>query len=796
MKFFEILFHPFVVVPVLVLLFGFLGFLFWKYRKDTIFKHSLKFSLYEISFPRTKKDERPFKETVAIMEQFYSGMSEFKPHFVLEIASPATENETNFYASVPRDKASFFENQVRSVFPMAEIREEKSDYNIFKYKAVSAGATVSLKHDFVLPIKTYDLLGADPLEVVVNTFSSFARDKEGAALQIVIDPGETGFNRDIEKAIKRLQSGEPLETALKGGESLTKSFLKVVSGGLIHSEQKVSGALPREEIIGLLNQKISKRVMRANIRLVVSAQTEQRAQEILSEMKSVFSQFSNPQGNSFNIIDLKGRRLKKFFYDFSFRLFNEENSLYLNTAELTSVYHFPFGGLSAPRMKFAKTRNVEPPISLSKEGVLLGKNNFRDSETNIYLASEDRRRHLYLIGQTGTGKSALMKNMVVQDIKKGNGVCFIDPHGSDIQDVLGQIPEERWEDVIYFDPSDVTRPFGLNMLEYDPAHPEQKTFIVNELLEIFDKLYDMSTAGGPMFEQYFRNATLLVMEDPESGNTLLEISRILSDKQFRDYKLSKCNNPVLKNFWTEMAEKAGGEASLQNIVPYITSKFDTFLSNEIMRPIIAQEKSSFNFRNMMDNNKILLVNLSKGKLGDLNANLLGMVIVGKLFMAAMSRVDVPENERKDFYFYIDEFQNITTKTISMILSEARKYRLDLTIAHQFIGQLDEDIKKAVFGNVGSIGVFRIGKEDAEFLAKHFEPVFSEEDLMNLANYNAYLKLLVNGETSMPFNTETFSPGESLADTASKVKEISALKYGRPLSQVESEINKRYLNSTG
>ncbi|MDP3051941.1 MAG: TraM recognition domain-containing protein, partial [bacterium] len=374
----------------------------------------------------------------------------------------------------------------------------------------------------------------------------------------------------------------------------------------------------------------------------------------------------------------------------------------------------------------------------------------------------------------------------------GRGVCVIDPHGDAVGEILGHIPEERQEDVIYFDPGDISRPMGLNMLDYDPNFPEQKTFIVNELLEIFNKLYNMSIAGGPMFEQYFRNATMLVMDDPDSGNTILEIGRVLSDKEFREYKLAHSKNMVVKAFWKEVAEKAGGEYALANMVPYITSKFDTFLTNEIMRPIICQAHSSFNFRQVMDEGKILLVNLSKGRLGDLNSNLIGLIIVGKLLMAALSRVDLPEAERKDFYFYIDEFQNVTTKSIATILSEARKYRLDLTIAHQFIGQLDEDIKKAVFGNVGSTIIFRVGTEDAQFLEKQVEPIFNAYDLINIENYNAYIKLLIGGQPARPFNIRTSPlPGKGNPSLAKSVRQLSSLKYGRPRELVEEEIRKRY-----
>ena len=427
-----------------------------------------------------------------------------------------------------------------------------------------------------------------------------------------------------------------------------------------------------EDLAKMIEGKASRPLMSANLRILVSADSQEKSDNILKEIESAFLQFTEPQGNALNFRSLKGKELDNLFYQFSFRLFDKNEALYLNTAEAATIFHFPKGISSISQLKYVKAKDAPPPLNLPQEGILLGKNFYRGDESLIYMKDDDRRRHFYLIGQTGTGKSVLLKNMIVQDMEQGKGVCYIDPHGSDLEDILSRIPKNRLEDLIYFDPAGRDRTMGLNMLEYDQNYPEQKTFIVNELLGIFNKLFDMKIAGGPMFEQYFRNAALLVMDDPASGNTLLEISRVMSNKPFRDLKLSRCKNLSVKLFWKDVAEKAGGEASLANIVPYITSKFDNFLGNDIMRPIIAQEKSSFDFRKIMDEKKILLINLSKGRLGDINSRLLGLIIVGKLFMAALSRADIPESERNDFYLYIDEFQNVTTDSIATILSEAQK----------------------------------------------------------------------------------------------------------------------------
>jgi type IV secretory pathway TraG/TraD family ATPase VirD4 len=469
----------------------------------------------------------------------------------------------------------------------------------------------------------------------------------------------------------------------------------------------------------------------------------------------------------------------------------------MNLEEVTTCFHFPASqvGRAAPQLKQSKAGTSPMPVDLSNAGTLLGYNTHRGSNTPVYITDEDRMRHFYVIGQTGTGKTSILKNMIVQDIIAGHGVCFIDPHGSDVQDILANVPKERYDDVIYFDPSSIERPMALNMLEYDKNYPEQKTFVVNEMFSIFQKLYGaVPESMGPMFEQYFRNATNLVIEHPESGSTLLDVSRVMSNKAFRDMKIANCKNPIVVQFWKEIAEKAGGEASLANIVPYITSKFDVFLANEIMRPIVAQEKSSINMREIMDGKKILLVNLSKGRLGDINSHLIGLILVGKILMAALSRVDSFGKDMNPFFLYLDEFQNITTDSISTILSEARKYKLSLTMAHQFIGQLDEKIKNSVFGNVGSMAVFRVGTEDAEFFEKQFTPTFTRSDISNLDNFNAYLRLLSNGRPVKPFNIIIEKPSKGNVDIVSKLKELSSLVYGKPRAEVEEEVMKKYQKS--
>jgi hypothetical protein len=797
---FELLFYFYFFLPILAI--GLVVFLifFQRHKKYIEFQQSLYFILYEITLPHEKPQEKEknFKDLIGVMDQFYKGMLAIESYFALEIGLPVVGKEIVFYAAVERKQSHLFEKLAQGLFPQAQISIKANDYNIFKPEGFSLGSFAKLKREEILPIRTYDKFESDPLQIIINTFSKLKDEGEGAALQIIVSPADERLIKKAKMVAAEIQKGKSLSKALHEYETVGKGVFREI-GKLIfgHSEKEKKPESAQkpidEEIFKLLESKASRQMLKVNIRLLASSESKEKGESILSELESAFFQFSEAQGNGFQFIRLKGRKLKDLFYKFSFRIPDEKMMITFNTAELASIFHFPLGivATSAPQLKYLKTKEAPPPLNLPPLGLLIGRNTYRGEIYDVYIKEDDRRRHFYVIGQTGTGKSTLLKNMIVQDIEAGKGVCFIDPHGSDVQDILARIPNSRAEDIIYFNPGDTARPMGLNMLEYDPKYPEQKTFIVNELLGIFNKIFDMKVAGGPMFEQYFRNATMLVMDNPQSGNTLFEVSRILTDKTFRDYKLSQSTNPIVKNFWKEVAEKAGGEASLQNMVPYITSKFDNFLANEIMRPIIGQEKSAFNFREVMDNGKILLINLSKGRLGDINSNLIGLIMVGKLLMASLSRVDVPEENRRDFYLYIDEFQNVTTDSISTILSEARKYKLNLVIAHQFIGQLDEVIKKSVFGNVGSMASFRVGPEDAEFLEKQFEPVFNSYDLINIDNFNACLKFLVDGQTTRPFSIRILPFEKGNPVFGEEIAKLSSFKYGRPKEEVEEEIKKRY-----
>ena len=762
----------------------------------------LNMTLFEVALPEQGEHghESPLRAIAAAMEQFYAGMQTLgagkkRQHYTLEVAVSDNRDDIIFYVGVPTPFVNLFEKQALSLFPSAVLTHQQNDYNIFVDGGSSSIAVAKQKKHPIYPIKVHTQFENDPLDVLLNAFSKIEREGGGAAIQLVIEAGGSGYQSTYERIIKKVRDGEKPAVAIRKSTISGELFEGVKD--MVKSKPK-EGELPQapeiaHDALELFGEKVATPILNANIRIATSAKTKDRADQILTEVEAGFNQFENTQGNSLNFTRLRGAHAKKAMRAFSFREFLNRQSVPLSITELATLMHFPAEGVeSSPQFKQSRAKSAPTPLDMPQHGTLLGDNVFRNHTTEIYITPADRLRHFYVIGQTGTGKTTLMKNMIVQDIRDGAGVCMIDPHGTDIDDVLSTIPDARIDDVIYFDPAYQGSVLGLNMLEFDPARPEQKTFVVNELFSIFQRLYGANPESmGPMFEQYFRNATLLVMEDPESGNTLMDISRVMADAEYRKMKLAKARNPVVTQFWSEIAAKAGGEAALENIVPYIVSKFDVFTANDFMRPIIGQQQSAFNFRSLMDERKILLVNLSKGRLGEINANLIGMILVGKILMAALSRVDDPSQNFPPFYLHIDEFQNVTTDSISAILSEARKYKLGLTIAHQYIAQIDEGIRDAVFGNVGSIGAFRVGSEDAQILAHQFEPVFDESDIMNIENHNAYLRILANGVPTKPFNIATRAPEPTNTERAAAIKQYSYQKHGKPLRQVEMEIHARY-----
>ncbi len=729
-----------------------------------------------------------WKEEVNLSAQLFSILIGLKSPFVLETAVHHIGEEINFYIGVPKDLLSAVSRQIEGLFKDAQV-EQINDYNIFVQSGESVGIYLKQKFSYALPLRTYNEANVDTFSPILSGLSKINEISEGGAIQIIAKPAPGISKKNILGMLLRLKKGEKAEEIFKGSQISFKDLSKAVNAEGNSMEKEKEKTIIDEEAIKSLNLKISLPLLAVNYRVIASGRNLLETNSILDGIIQGITQFSAPLRQELKII--KPRNIKKLLYQFSFRIFDDEQSIILNTEELASLFHLPISITDIPKIKWLRSKEIAPPQGLAKEGTPIGESVFRNERKQVYITEEDRCRHVYIIGQTGTGKTTAMINMIIDDIKKGKGISVIDPHGDLVDVILSHIPKERVDDVIVFDPGDLWKPIGMNMLEYDFRKPEQKTFIVNELFSILDKLYDMKTAGGPMFEQYTKNAILLLMEDmANEPATLMEIPRVFTDDAFRLRKLARILNPTVIDFWEKEAVKATGEHSLSNMSSYITSKFNNFISNDYMRPIIGQTKSAFNFRQVMDEGKILLVNLSKGRIGDINANLLGMVIIGKILMAALSRIDVSQEHRRDFNLYIDEFQNFTTDSTSIILSEARKYRLNLTIAHQFIAQLPEKIRDSVFGNVGSKIVFRVGVPDAEFIIKEFEPFISINDLANISNLNAYAKILINGHTTNPFNIRIPFPDKGNFELIEKMKEISRNKFGRERQEIEEEIMKR------
>lgn len=812
---------------------------------------ALDYVLLEVAVPEQPagKPGGSLKEVCSQMEQFVQSVLPFVPlpdviffkdyrkrlvihreHFTMELAVSHGQEEAVFYIAMPRNKRDIFEKQIFSVFPRARIVEKKDDYNPFNQFGATEIMYGVYQRAAPLPIKTADDFTYDPLNITLASLSKITKEGEGAAVQISVAPAGDYHMKRIKSVLSDINKGKEsaggvfekhqYEEKISLFRRFFSAFFKEVRESLASGDKKKDEGKDVDSMaVSAVQKKLKNVIVGVNLRIVASARTKERAKAILHDLEATFGQYDDSQGNRFRFKSVKGKAKRELIRSFIFRTFDRYDDgkffprqlmrelllkvptiqlekrplMPMNLSELSTVFHLALaGGTSSREAKTAGAKMLPAPTGLPEKGIHIGNNVYSNATTAIRFGVEDRLRHMYVIGQTGTGKTTFLKNMIIQDIENGEGVCFIDPHGVDVMEILSRVPKNRYDDLIYFDPAYTERPMGLNMLEYDPRYPEQKTFVVDEMFKIFQKLYgQVPEAFGPIFEQYFRNATLLVLEDPETGSTLMDISRVLADEDFRRLKLSRCRNAVVRHFWEDIAENVRGEGDLRNVVPYITSKFDIFIANEIMRPIVGQQRSAFNFKDIMDNKKIFLVNLSKGRLGDLNANLIGLVLVGKIMMTALSRTEYLHTNPPTFYLYVDEFQNITTNTVATILSEARKFRLSITMAHQFIQQLIPEIKNAVFGNVGTLAIFRIGPDDGEYMAKQFEPTLSSTDFLKIDNYHAYLKLLAGGKPIPPFTIQTvnFSPGDY--QNAEALKQMSYQRYGRARDAVEEEIRQKY-----
>ncbi len=777
-------------------------------EKNSVFG-GLEMVLFLVMMPKhsPKKEGEAQKEEkmiIAQMEQVFANFLYLKkpklfqapPCCAFEIASQIGSSDISFYVAVPKYLESVFEKYIQGVYPNAIVDKVPQDYTVFEPQGATAGAYLKLSENALFPISTYQLLQVDPLALVTNDLSKISAN-EGGAVQVLIRPlSKLNLRKKGEKALKKIREGKSIRVAVSqaGDGPIAELLSELMNPAKDQIKSQADSSNIRKEQgfdqkgYDAIQSKIQKQPFEVNIRIVSSAQSQERAEEILSHLTAAFSQFSLSAINSLEPKEVHKRELQKLVYDFSFRNFSEKQANVLNLEELASIYHFPTHYIETPYIKAAKSATAAPPTDLPEKGeVCIGKVSFRNEEKKIYFANrEDRRRHFYVIGQTGVGKSGLMEGMIAQDIANGDGVAVVDPHGELVEHVLANIPKERIDDVVIFEPSDIERPCGLNMLEYDS--PEQKDFAVQEMIAIFMKLFPPEIIG-PMFEHYMRNAMLALMADKNNPGTLVEIPKMFTDPAFLQQRMAKVSDPIVRSFWTkEWAQTTGSTRS--DMLGYVVSKLGRFIENEMMRNIIGQSHSGFDLADIMDNKKIFLANLSKGLTGEVNSSLLGLILVSKIQMAAMRRARVSEEQRTDFYLYIDEFQNFTTDSIATILSEARKYKLNLIMAHQYMPQLKEEIRDAVLGNVGTICAFRIGAEDAENLEKQFEPGFSRFDLVNLDNFSMIIKMMINNKISTSFKMNTLPPPKGKPEIIDTIKKISKMKYSRSRAVVEEEIIQR------
>lgn len=712
-------------------------------------------------------------------------------HLAFEVVTE--KGFVHFYAAVPLSLVGVVKQAIVSAYPSARL-EEAPDHNIFNSNNTLtgiAGGELVLKESYAYPIATYQELKRDTMQALFNSLSGVEQN-DGAAIQILIRPAEQGWIKTVRGLAEKKKKGDDKQkSALQNMGALLKDASTALTKPPEHKDSG-GGDKPKElssldqSVIDMMYDKTRSAGFEVLIRLVASSGTQQRAHDLVGNMVASFALFDASGRNGFKFESVPSDKLVGAYLLRSFPY--DKHDMVLNSVELATLYHFP-DQQNTPTSQLSRqsSKQVDGPRNMPDEGLFLGYNLFRGAKKPIRLALGDRQRHMYVVGQTGTGKSTFLENLAVQDMLSGGGFAFIDPHGDTAEKLLSMVPKERTEDVIYFCPADTDYPIGFNLFEFND--PKEKDFIIQEILNMLYKLYDPQRQGimGPRYENIFRNAALAIMADP-NGGTFVDVPKLFTDPDFLKEKLQHVKDPNVLDFWLKEYPASQRSNDSGEVTAWFVSKFGAFLGNEMMRNMIGQTKSAFDLREVMDNKKILIVNLSKGRTGDLNSKLLGMIFVMRFQAAAMSRSDIPESERKDFALYVDEFQNFSTDSFATIMSEARKYHLNLIVANQFTTQLTEEIRDAVFGNMGSVVAFRVGQNDVDALTRYFSPEFDAEDLLRVPNYNTVVRTLAGGVPTRPFSMATIPPvGSPNPKLLPALKQLSAAKYGRPKAQVEAEI---------
>ncbi len=785
-------------------------------RRQNDFQRSLDFVFLQVLIPKKESKEDHERErdqtsdmhkVVSIADHFFQSLYGihskdinriWKNQDFLSLEYVAKNGEIGLYIGCPRELQEVIEKQITSFYPEAVIERTESP-KTFHEKTYQVTGFLTGTKKYLYPIKTFKKFeSADPINNILNSLSNASDDHgNSAAVQIMIRPAKDVWQKSARKLSKQLSAGKNHAAWWNPITLLGKMFGLLVSG-VDDSSDGAEGEKDTEsqQTTQAIDEKAERHGFETIIRCITSSPQKRIAQVNMTSLLNSFSQYGAPALNSLFQRKWHSRRdlVANFLLRSSRRSWTTRNPLLLSTEELASLFHFPHTKYNnIPGLKWQNFKIAPVPKNIPQKGLYLGDNVYRGVTRPVFLSPEDRFRHFYVIGQTGTGKSSIFQTMIRQDFQENRGVCVIDPHGSLIESLLPFVPKERVDDVIIFDPSDLERPMGLNLLEAETD--EERDMVALDAMNIMIKMFDEETFG-PRIQDYFRNGVLTLMADP-AGGALTDIVRLFTDDAFQRAKVQHVKNPVVKSFWTKQMAQTG-QREKQEMIPYFAAKFGAFVTNAMMRNIIGQTKSAFDFAKVMDEGKILLMNLSKGMTGEINSKLLGLIIVSKLQMAALRRQKKLTAGQKptDFFLFIDEFQNYVTDSIESILSEARKYRLSLNIAHQYLGQIDTsgqkkglNLKEAVFGNVGTMMCYKIGAQDSEEMAKEMAPVFSDQDLLNIDAFKAAIKLAVDGQPSRPFSLNVQKPwfekgNEKMPDA---LKQISRLTHARSRKFVEKEI---------
>lgn len=703
----------------------------------------------------------------------------------------------HYYVVVPTVLIDVIKQAVAAAYPSARLEEVK-ETNIFSQSGQSGGTIggeFTLRRSYIYPIATYEESKRDASRALLNAMSG-ATKEDGIGVQFLMRPAKEGWASKSEAHTESMRKNKGKQPGLFGGSTIATDLLEALwkppsgpDGDSAKPENQQLNPLEQAEV-DAIEGKTRYPAYEVLIRVVVSSNTAARSQALLNNVVSAFSLFDSARNNGFKFS--MTRNIDEMVTAYIMRFFPQEtNSSILNSIEMATIFHLPGSStISTSQVKRQMSKQVDGPTDVMDEGILIGYNEFRGTKKPIRIAPKDRRRHVYIIGQTGVGKSWLQQNMAYQDMMDGRGFAFIDPHGDLVEELLGRVPKERVEDVIYFDPSDMTNPIGMNMFEFET--PDQKDFLIQEAINMLYSLYDPGHTGivGPRLEHIFRNCALLLMSDPEGG-TFIDIPKCLIDPEFVKSKLKYVTDHQVLDFWTKEFPASQRSNEAGEVVSWVVSKFGPFISNDAMRNILGQTKSGFDLRDVMDNRKILLVNLSKGKMGELNSKLLGIIFVMKFQAAAMARANIEEDKRVDFSLYVDEFQNFATDSFESIMSEARKYRLSLIMGNQFMTQLTDKIREAIIGNVGTVISGRIGVTDAELMVKKFQPVFDVDDLTKLPNFQSITSVMINNVPSAPFSMNWIpAMGTMNRQLHDALIKLSSAKYGKPRAVVEREIFER------